>query len=80
MWCVHCAFAYGDFFDPMKIYHDKDCEDKFVGHIEDEVSQLYATFMQQHFIKLIDVLKREHKAAEKCHIFSKSLMNLRIER
>ena len=42
--------------------------EKFVEHIEEEVKWLYAIFTQQPMIELTDVLKREHKAAEKCHI------------
>ena len=45
----------------------KDCVKKFVESIE-EVKRLYATFSQQPMIELMDVLKREHEAAEKCHI------------
>ena len=37
-------------------------------YIEEEVKRLYATFPQQPMTGLTDVLKREHKAAEKCHI------------
>ena len=37
-------------------------------YIEEEVKRLYATFPQQPMIELADVLKREHKTAEKCHI------------
>ena len=42
--------------------------EKFVEYIEEEVKRLYATFPQQPMTGLTDVLKREHKAAEKCHI------------
>ena len=42
--------------------------EKFVEHIEEEVKRLFATYPQQPTIELTDVLKREHKAAEKCHI------------
>ena len=38
-----------------------------IGHIEDEVKRLYATFSQQLVIELIDVLKREREAVEECH-------------
>ena len=41
---------------------------EFVEHIEKEVKRLYATFPQQPMIELTDVLKREHEAAEKCHL------------
>ena len=37
-------------------------------HIEDKVKRLHATFSQQPITELIIVLKRERKAAEKCHI------------
>ena len=42
--------------------------EKFVEYIEEGVRRLYATFLQQPMTGLTDVLKREHKAAEKCHI------------
>ena len=42
--------------------------EKFVEYIEEEVKRLYETFPQQPMIKITDVLKREHEAAEKCHI------------
>ena len=42
--------------------------EKFVEYIEEEIKRLYETFPRQPIIKLTDVLKREHKAAEKCHI------------
>ena len=46
-WCVHSTFAYEDFLDPLKMYRTKDCVEKFVEHIEDEVKWLYETFPQQ---------------------------------
>ena len=67
-WCVHSTFAHGDVADPLKIYRGKDCMEKFVEYIEEEVKRLYDTFLQQPMIRLSDVLKREHEAAEKCHI------------
>ena len=45
--------------------------EKFVEYIEEEVKQLYAKFPQQPMTELSDVLKREHKAAERCHICPK---------
>ena len=67
-WFVHSTFAYGDVPDPTKIYLGKDCEKKFVEYIKEEVKRLYATFPQQPMTELTGVLKREHEAAEKCHI------------
>ena len=67
-WCVHSTFAYGDVPDPLKMYRGKDCVEKFVEYIQEEVKHLYATFPQQPAIELTNVLKKEHKAAEKCHI------------
>ena len=66
-WCVHSTFAYGDVPDPLKMYRGKDCVEKFVEYIEEEVKRLYATFPQQPMIELTDALKKEHKATEKCH-------------
>ena len=67
-WCVHSTFAYGDVSDPLKMYRGKDCLEKFVEYIKEEVKRLFATFPQQPMTELTDVLKREHEAAEKCHI------------
>ena len=67
-WCKHSTFAYGDVPDPLKLYRGKDCVERFVEYIEEEVKRLYATFPQKPMIELTDVFKREHKAAEKCHI------------
>ena len=72
-WCVHNTFAHGVVRKPLKIYRGKDCVEKFIEHIEEEVKQLYAIFPQQPMKELTDVLKREHEAA------SKSLMTHRIK-
>ena len=45
-WCVHSTFAYGDASNPLKMYQGKDCMEKFVEYIEEEVKRLYATFPQ----------------------------------
>ena len=42
--------------------------ENFVEYIEEEVKWLYETFPRQSMTKLTGVLKREHEAAEKCHI------------
>ena len=67
-WYVHSTFAYRDVPDPLKIYRGKNCVEKFVEHIEEEVKQLYATFPRQPMIELTNVMKREHKAPEKFHV------------
>ena len=67
-WCVHNTFAYGDVPDPLKVYRGKECDEKFVEYIEEEVKRLYATFPQRPMTRLIYVLKRGNEAAEKCHI------------
>ena len=36
-WCAHSTFAYGDVFDPLKMYRAKDCVERFVGHIVEEL-------------------------------------------
>ena len=59
-WCVHSTFAYGDVPDPLKMYRGKDCVEKFVEYIEEEVKRLYETFPRQPMTKLTDVLKREY--------------------
>ena len=50
------------------MYRHKDCVEKFVEYIEEEVKRLYETFPWQPMTKLTNVLKREQEAAEKCHI------------
>ena len=67
-WCVHSSFASGDVPDPLKMYRGKDCVEKFVEYIKEEVKRLHETFPRQPMAKLTDVLKREHEAAEKCPI------------
>ena len=67
-WCIHSTFAYGDVPDPFKMDRGKDCVEKFVQYIEEEVKRQYETFPWQPMTKLPDVLNREHEAAEKCHI------------
>ena len=67
-WCVRSAFAYEDVSEPLKMYRGKDCVEKFVEYIEEEVKRLYETFPRQPMTRLTDVQKREHEAAEKCHI------------
>ena len=66
-WCVHSTLAYGDVSDPLKMYRGQDCVEK-LEYIEEEVKRLYETFSWQLITKLTDMLKREHGAAEKCHI------------
>ena len=67
-WCVHSTIPYGDVPDPLKMYWGKECVEKFVEYIEEEVKRLYTTCPQQPMTELTDVLKREHKAAERCNI------------
>ena len=67
-WCVHSTFAYGDIPDPLKMYRSKDCVEKFLEYIEEQVKWLYETFPRQPMTKLTHVLKGEYEAAEKCHI------------
>ena len=68
MYCLdvwHSTFAYGDIPDPLKMCRGKDCVEKIVEHIEDEVKRLYETFPQHPMTELTHVLKIEHEAAEK---------------
>ena len=76
-WCVHSTFAYGDVPHPLKMYRGKDCVEKTVEYIKEEVKRLCETFPWQPLTKLTDVLKREHKAAEKCHICLKEFSDAR---
>ena len=74
---VHSSCAYGDVPDLLKMYRGEDCVEKFVEYIKEEVKRLYETFPRQPITKLTDVLKREHKAAEKCHICLKEFNYLK---
>ena len=42
--------------------------EKLIEHIEEGVKKLHETFSRQPMTGLTDVQKREHEAAEKCHI------------
>ena len=59
------------------MYRGKDCVEKFVEYTEEEVKWLYEAFPWQSMTMLTDVLKREHEAAEKCHICLKEFNDLR---
>ena len=50
------------------MYWSKDCVEKFVEYIEEEIKRLYITFPQQPMTEPTDALKREHEAVEKCHV------------
>ena len=67
-WCVHSTFPYIDVPDRLKMYRGKNCVETFAEYIEEEVKWLHETFPRQPMAKLTDVRKREHEAAEKCHI------------
>ena len=49
-WCVYSTFGYRDVPDPFEMYRGKDCVEKFLEYIEEEVNRLYATFSQQLMI------------------------------
>ena len=51
--------------------------ENFIEYKEEEVKRLYETFPRQPMIKLTDVFKREHEAAEKCDICLKEFNNPR---
>ena len=57
------------------MYCGEDCVETFIEHIEDEIKRLCATFSQEPMTELTDVLKTEHKTAEKCHISLKEFDN-----
>ena len=78
--CVHNTIAYGHVPDPLKLYRGKDCVEKFIEDIEDEVKRLYSTFPQQPKAELTDVLKREDETAESIISVLKSLTTLKIEK
>ena len=63
-WCVQRTFAYKDASDSLKKYRGKNCVEKFIEHIKNDVKQFYATFSQQSTAKVTHVSKREHEATE----------------
>ena len=75
--CVHSTFPHEDICDLLRMYCGKDCKQKLIQQTEDEVKRLYATFPQQLMTDFTQAIKREHDAAEKCHI---CLKILRIKR
>ena len=79
-WCVLITIAYGDVPNPLKMYRDKDCAEKFVQYIKEELKRLYATFPQQPMTKFTDVLKREHEAPEKFRICLKGFNDPKYRR
>ena len=76
-WCVHSTFAYGYVCDPLKMYRGKDCVEKFVECVEENVKHLYEKFTRQLMTRRTDVRKWEHKAVEKCNICLKEFNDLR---
>ena len=76
-WCVHSNFAYGDVPNLLKMYRVKDCVERFVEYIQEEVKRLYSTFPLQLMTRFTDLLKREHEAAEKCRISLKDFNDTR---
>ena len=56
-WCVHSTFAYGDVPNPLKMYWGKDCVEKFVEYIEEDVRRPCEKCPQKLMIELADALK-----------------------
>ena len=50
------------------MYHGKDCVEMFEDEVKYTIFRLFTIFPQQAMTELIDMFKREHKAAEKFHI------------
>ena len=75
--CIHNTYAYGDPLDQLKIFRCKDCVEKFIGHIEDEVS----IFTWTNDRADLCVQKNEVEAGSRKNIISalKILMTLRTE-
>ena len=76
-WYVHSTFGYGDVTNPLKMYWGKDCVEKFVEYIKEEVKRLHETFPQQSMTRLTDESKREHKDLQKGHICLKGFNDLK---
>ena len=58
----------------------KDCVEKFMEHIEDEVKRLYAAFPQQPKTELNDGLKKNTKRQKSVMFASKGLIIPMTER
>ena len=50
-----CIWRYSD---PLKMYHGKDCVEKFIENTEHEIKWLYARFSKQPMTEFTDVLER----------------------
>ena len=59
------------------MYLGKECVEKIVEYIEEEVKTLYETFPRQPMTEFTVVLKREYREAEKCHICLKEFNDSR---
>ena len=67
-WCVYSKLAYGDINNPLKLYRDEDCIEKFCKHLKLEVYGLYHMFPEKPMTPLTNKQWKEYKRMSKCHI------------
>ncbi|XP_057316769.1 uncharacterized protein LOC130657785 [Hydractinia symbiolongicarpus] len=69
-WCTYGTFPYGSVPDPLTTYRGKDCVEKFIGHLKNEVKRLYNTFPEKTMV-ITPEEENEHNNASECHICMK---------
>ncbi|MCE2507636.1 MAG: hypothetical protein J4F36_14445, partial [Nitrosopumilaceae archaeon] len=54
--------------NPLYVYRGKDCVEKFIAYIQEEVKRLYAMFPQKAMIPLTEEEQQQYKRTSRCHI------------
>ena len=67
-WCVYKKFAYGDIYDPLRLYRGKDCIETFCNYIKGEAHRLYHMFPELPMDPLTKTQWKKYKKATKYHI------------
>ena len=67
-WCVYSKFAYGNVQNPLKLYREKDCVEKFCDHIKREAHRLYHMFPEKPMDSLTPKQWKRYEKASRCHI------------
>ena len=47
--CIYSKFAYGEVENPLRLYIDEDCVEKFCDHIREEAKRLYHMFPEKAY-------------------------------
>ena len=67
-WCVYSKFAYGEVKDPLKLYKEKDCVEKFCDYIKQEAHRLYHMFPEKPMDSLTKKQWKRYEKESRCHI------------